>query len=573
MKSTAPDHTRHPGNFQDYVETAASPGNDQIPALRAAINDLHAGKTHTLTFPKGEYHFHASEASEKFCFVSNNHEGLKRIAFSLEGLTGVCIDGSGSRFVFHGRVCPFHLSQCRDIILKNFSIDYERATFSQGEIIRATEDFVEMRMDTGCSYFMEHGRIWFDGPNYIQGSYGGTYFRRDAYLHALEFDTQLREPAYMARDHHRVPAHRISETAPGILKLDISYPKPLPTAGNTLVLTHDHRDLFGICIDECERITLSNITIHHAGAMGFIAQRSNDLELINCQVCPPPGGKRMVSTFADASHFVSCGRKIRLSGCRFTHMMDDPVNVHGIYSPISRIISPTRLVIENAHDEQAGVTPFNPGSPIRIINHQTLLPKVDADIARIEPINRYKWLVELTCPLSDQVHIGDCLESLEYVPDLEIENCHFGNNRARGILVTTAGKVRIHNNFFHNAGSAIKISGDANSWYESGAVRDVEIRENLFDNCGYGVWGQGIIAIDPEIQPEYLSAGYYHQNIRIERNTFRTFHDELILARSVNGLTIRENTVESTSDYPAKNSSFERQKLEHCTNVVSQFDP
>jgi hypothetical protein len=44
--------------------------------------------------------------------------------------------------------------------------------------------------------------------------------------------------------------------------------------------------------------------------------------------------------------------------------------------------------------------------------------------------------------------------------------------------------VLIENNRFPSSGSAILIAGDANAWYESGAVRDVTIRGHVFgESC------------------------------------------------------------------------------------------
>ncbi|MBK1859600.1 alpha-1,3-galactosidase-related protein [Cerasicoccus arenae] len=559
----------NPENFLHYhlKPTLA----DCTPALRLALNALRLGETNRLIFPRDEYHFYADEAEEKFCFVSNNSEGLKRIAFPLTGIRNAIIDGSGSRFIFHGRICPFHLDACQQVTIRNITIDYERTTFSQGEIIECTDQSISIRLPPEDSYFFQNGRIWFDGPNYLQGSYGGPYHRRDAYVHTLEFDAKRREPAFMARDCYRVPAHSFSETPDGLLKLNIEYPTPKPHVGNILAITHDHRDLFGICLNNCEKTTLESIVIHHAGAMGIIAQRSTDIHLVDCVVEPPPRHNRIVSTFADATHFVNCRGKISIRKCQFRNMMDDGVNVHGIYSPIKRIISPTEILIENAHHEQAGIQVVDANEEAQVICNHSLLPKGFLDIKSVTMINRYHWLVELNKPLPEGTQPGDCLESLHNTPDVNIEYCQFSSNRARGILATTPGKIRITNNYFHSAGSAIKIAGDANSWYESGSVKDVCIQNNQFQDCGYGIWGTGIIAIDPEIRPENHSNQAYHENIRIENNCFFTFHKDLIFARCVQNMVVQHNQIESSQNYPPKQQTFDYQKLVNCTNVASQF--
>ena len=104
--------------------------------------------------------------------------------------------------------------------------------------------------------------------------------------------------------------------------------------------------------------------------------------------------------------------------------------------------------------------------------------------------------------MPDNITVGDALENLTWAPDVSIRNNFFGSCRARGVLVTTPGKVVIENNIFESSGSAILISGDANGWYESGAVKDVMIRNNTFNEaCLTSMFQfcEAIISIYPEI--------------------------------------------------------------------------
>jgi len=87
-----------------------------------------------------------------------------------------------------------------------------------------------------------------------------------------------------------------------------------------------------------------------------------------------------------------------------------------------------------------------------------------------------------------------------------------------GQLVSTPGKVVIENNDFVSSGEAILIAGDANGWYESGAVSDVLICGNRFHPSCLTSWyeyGEGIISICPII-PKLDPEKPYHRNIRIE---------------------------------------------------------
>lgn len=58
------------------------------------------------------------------------------------------------------------------------------------------------------------------------------------------------------------------------------------------------------------------------------------------------------------------------------------------------------------------------------------------------------------------------------------------------------------------AGTAILIEGDTDYWFESGAVCDMDIHDNLFENCGTSAsnnggsgWGEALISITPSFRP------------------------------------------------------------------------
>ena len=112
-------------------------------------------------------------------------------------------------------------------------------------------------------------------------------------------------------------------------------------------------------------------------------------------------------------------------------------------------------------------------------------------------------------------------------------------------------------------------------WYESGANRDVTIRNNVFDNCltsgcitgNRWEWGEAIISITPSHRPQDYKTEPYHQNIKIENNVFKTFDIPLIHARSVRGLLFNNNEVIQTYDFEPylwQKSSF---LLDGCRDV------
>ena len=93
-----------------------------IRLLRYAPLSTDAKKTHAhkLTFSAGRYDFWPNRALERYAFITNNDEGLKRIAFPLYGFKNFAIDGQGAKFVFHGFLNPFILDHTDHVFPEEF---------------------------------------------------------------------------------------------------------------------------------------------------------------------------------------------------------------------------------------------------------------------------------------------------------------------------------------------------------------------------------------------------------------------------------------------------------------------
>ncbi len=133
---------------------------------------------------------------------------------------------------------------------------------------------------------------------------------------------------------------------------------------------------------------------------------------------------------------------------------------------------------------------------------------------------------------------NDVVDNVSWYPDLTIRNCSVTMDSCRGFLISTRGKVLVERNstFANTNMSAILIADDANSWFESGRVRDVTIRGNRFLDCG-----DPVVSINPENETAKPDEPV-HEGIRILDNLFD--HGG-ISARSVKGLVIRGNTFQT----------------------------
>jgi len=136
------------------------------------------------------------------------------------------------------------------------------------------------------------------------------------------------------------------------------------------------------------------------------------------------------------------------------------------------------------------------------------------------------------------------------------------------VLVTTKGKVTIEDNYFSSQMHGILIEGDNNKWYESGAVGDVTIRNNIFENIGFSADQRYPLLASPLLTgKQHWGEGHYHRNIRFVGNKVRSFNGLLAKAFSVQGLTIADNTIEVSRDYPNVDEGSAL-VLQYCDDVT-----
>jgi len=536
----------------------AGDGSDTTPAARLALARLKDTGDTQLVFPPGRYDFWATRGAERYLFIANNDEGLKHIALPITGFDELEILGDGAQFVFHGFVLPIVIDKSARVRLRGFSIDWARPFHSEAEVIETRANGVDLLIDDAFPYRLDFGRLVFAGEGGDVHGIGNI----------LEWDPRKRETAPQVHDNHGIGRRYVAEAiGPQRVRLTAAFSRPKPNLGNKLVLVDEGRHCPAITITGSREITLTDITIHHAGAMGVIAQRSETIHLDRVRVTPPPDGKRLISTQNDATHFVNCKGHIELTDCLFENQMDDATNVHGIYAQISAKIRADALELRLMHRQQQGAELVARGDLVEFVRADTLLSYHEAAVRAVQRVNREFLRVTFDGSLPGELAVGDAVANLTWTPSLTIRGCTSRANRARGFLLSTPGTIVIEGNRFHVPGAAILIAGDASERFEAGAVRDVAIRDNLFEDCNFGVWGQATIQVTPEIAPACREASRYHRNIRIEGNRFVASDRRLLAAHCVDGLIFQNNAIEPSDAYPTPHGAASSVNLASCSNA------
>jgi hypothetical protein len=277
--------------------------------------------------------------------------------------------------------------------------------------------------------------------------------------------------------------------------------------------------------------------------LGIISQYTENIRMDSVVVEPRKGSGRWIASFADGMHFSGCKGSISIEHCRFNGLHDDAVNVHGTHLSIVKMPSDHQLILRFMHPQTYGFMAFFPKDSIAFVHPSTLVILAVGQVTAATRLSDREILVTLQGPIPGAVMLGDVIENTSWTPQLAIRHCLFTGTNTRGLLVTTRRKVVIEDNEFVKLGmQAILVADDALSWYESGPVRDVLVRHNIFRDCGHNLSQEySTIAIAPENHE--LTAVPVHRNIRIDNNRFYSDRPPVLSARSVDGLSFTRNTI------------------------------
>lgn len=534
---------------KDYITDAMA--EDAYPGIRLALEEALKSDNSTLVFPGGTLKIKDTYCFEKYQYISNNTQGKKRIAIDVVGANGLKIEGNGTTLLFTGFISPFNFENSKNITVSDLNIDFTHTFNSQGEIMAVGKDWMELKFPEHYKVDIQSGQLRIRDQNNITYPYGSL----------LEFDSKKMEVAHYVHDYWLWSPLQAEKLANGNFKVflkDIT-----GTVGNIMAFGAARRANPGFTFDECNTVLIQNVNLYHCGGMGFIVQRVRDIELNNVQVVPTPGSGRVISATADATHFINCGGYLRMINCKFTNQKDDATNIHGWYAMTREKLADDRILVWYNY----GMDFIRPGMNMEIVNHKTMMTYAYRTVKEVRSINSEFAEITFTEALPEEIQIKDAIACDDQYPDVLIKGCHFANNRARGLLIGSRGEVIIEDNYFHVPGAAVLFEGDGSYWYEQSGVRNVQIRNNMFDNCLYGckTWGDAHIAYNSRIAEQENSR--YHKNIVVEGNTFRTFDPRILYLCCFDGITFRNNKIEQSTDYEFGRDVKEPFVIKHCDNV------
>lgn len=500
-----------------------------------------------LVFPKNIYHFKPRGAFRKLCSITNHENGDKNIAFLLDRFENITIEGNNSEFIFHDEIAPFIISKCTNITIKDIVIDWDIPFYLQGEIISVDpihKTYDVKLYDEGFSYKVQDEKLIFPSADRVVFSGIGE---------SLIFDKQTKSPVANAGrfDFHRKKDVPVKQIDNSLIRFYEELPTETPIGG---VMTFkgpmgENRYAPAIHAIHSKNINIENVTVHHALGMGFLGERTEDIELKDFNVCLREGSDRFISATADATHFCNCKGKVLVEDCLFENMLDDGTNVHGTYVEIDSIVDNKSVIARLKHFQQSGFTFGQSGEKVWFIIAPDRQRTSENEISEYEPITDMLMKITFTNQLPPNLKRGDLIENKTWNTDLFVlRGCTIKNHRARNIVLKTPGKTFIENNYLNSMMASILLRGEGAFWFESGANENVTIRNNYFDRCSYGGKEHAVLHIMPRFSKNFDKKDLFDKNIILKSNVFNLVNKRAVEAHSVDGLKIQNNIFKSNSD-------------------------
>jgi hypothetical protein len=550
-------------------------GKNSTPILSALLKKLKAetpgNVSIVIKFQKGRYDFYPEGAAIRTYYISNHdQDSPKTVGIALEMFKNLTIEGDGAELIFHGRMLPIALIECNNIALKNLSIDFEKPQIAQVKVIENDTANGHIVFETApwVKYLIKDSVFYNTGEGWQMQPTSG-----------IAFENATKHIIYNSGD-IRVGTKGVAEISPGKIKA-YRWKNTKLIPGTVIAMRSWHRPAPGIFIHKGKNISLTNVKVHYAEGMGLLAQLVENIYMDGFGVClRGKNDPRYFTTQADATHFSGCKGKIVSKNGLYEGMMDDAINIHGTYLKLVKKIDNKTVIGRYMHGQSYGFDWGYVKDSVQFIQSKTMeLWDAKNTIASITPIKANEndpikeFRIEFTKELSDEIDpskldIG--IENLTWTPSVVFTGNTIRNNRARGALFSTPKPTLVARNLFdHTSGCAILLCGDSNGWYETGACRDIEIRDNKFINALTSMYQftNAVISIYPEIPDLKNQQKYFHAGIRIHNNVFETFDRPILYAKSVDGLIFRNNTITSNKEYPAFHFNKMPIKLERVTGV------
>lgn len=454
----------------------------------------------------------------------------------LQGANGLVIDGGGSSVTFTGFLKFVRLGECRRVVVRNFSFDFDPLPYTAGRVLAVDAPSGTFDVEIEPGHPLPESNPHFDrdrkgmivDPRYPRMKRGVDLILEHGGWKKLG-DRRYR---FLARN-----PRRLADLAPG----------------DVYVL--DPRIATGFDVDACDEIVFYNLVAYAVSNEAFNSHYGNRLSILHCGIRLKPGRFIAANNGGHNHHNARIGPWIE--GCVWENTGDDICHVNCLVMGVEEKLAPDRirLPLRNPFDAVGPRVALDilPGDVLQFFNRGAGRVLSERTVVRT---SRLPNSLEVTL----DGEVGDIVTGRPGVARAGQANkpadesvvqvfnaartCNqfvFRNNTVRngrrvGVLAKGRGGLVENNSFEGLGGGAVEFW---NAPFEGLGGVDYVVRGNRVRDCGQlarehaAFWAIGFRS----------GADRVHRNLLFENNEIAGFSGAAILLRDSENILIRNNRI------------------------------
>ena len=468
------------------------------------------------------------------------------------------------------------IENCRNVALRGMTIDYDPLPFTQGRITAMAPDkkWLEFELFDGYPENLEARVEIFDQKT-------ETLKRGVIYCAPKPFESLGQRRYRLAKpENYQYNPDADKEEVGDILVTNSNY-SPGGSAGHAIVSS------------ECKNLVLEDIRLYASNCFSYLEYNCDGTTYRRCSIDRRPlaedlqlrGLRRLRSSNADAFHSKHAVRGPQIIGCTAKWQGDDCVNICGEYYMIMasnknsvrilvtrdinlKVGDPVELVSYTGERlPDAKVVAIGPDGTVNAEESKFLLAQQMNQQTKESMSKPETKALSITLDREVSLPMGSVIASMNHMGNgFLVQDCDFGMNRSRGILIKASNGKVIGNKMTGNWGHGIQIAPEW-WWLESGSSNDLEIRGNIIKDCR-----DIAIMINARAGNGQRAPAGAHNRITLTNNSITgsplpNMHMSSTKGLSINGNKCVPDTAVKLSDWHMQHYGLDPKKLEPIMTV------
>ena len=456
------------------------------------------------------------------------------------------VEGNGCTLLIHPSSRAFAVYRSKNIVIRNFKIDYSPLPYTQGRVSKADADnyYLEFKIDSGYPAPVTGDEPYKNGGKIVDCITANGKSRKFYQGHSWVKEVKdLGNGTFGVKYDLR----KQEQLKPGDF-----FCMKLPYAESRLIQNNETKDAAekgefiytntaNIAAQQCDGLILENITSYAAPLMTFVLKGCSRHILRNCSIISKDN--RIVAGCSDGMHLKGNEHQPRIENCHIERTMDDAIHIKMSGDAIKEILATNKFKIEHK-DILWDNTNLGKGKKVMVFNPETSKQLAECTITDYEPLNYREGIVTLDKNVAE-ADTKTCLY-LQSDEEAVITGCTLGTQLQRGIL--THQPTKVTNCIIEDNGLAFELA------LLSGGIEGPPTQKLTIENCIFRnlVWG-GISVNCPS--HDYNQKGT--PQLVVKNNIFDLRHNiPLVSAVNSNGVSFTGNKIITKKANVAEASLF-----------------